>query len=76
MIEHTIGQQIVLGQHLSDWPEDKTFTDILLTIIDGDKDSVISIWEPFCEWDKEFFVDHIYDLSRAIDAAIKEITTP
>ena len=68
----TVGQEIVLGQHFSGHREDVTFEQVMQDLISGDEDT--DVWEPFCEWDENFFIQHCRDLARAIDKTILEAT--
>jgi hypothetical protein len=65
------GQDIALRMHLSDYPDDASFEQVLMMLEDDENDEV-GIWYPFEEWDTEAFIDHLTKLSNAIDAAVIE----
>lgn len=65
------GQEIVLRQHLADYPEDVSFEHICAMIEDGDDE--VSVWVYFEEWDVNTFVEHITRLAHNIDRVIVEV---
>jgi hypothetical protein len=65
----TAGQYIVLQHHLSGFPDDKSFKEIL-DMIDSYDDEV-SIWEALEEWDRDDLVDHIAGIAQDIDKEIE-----
>jgi len=64
------GQEIVLRQHLADYPDDATFEQVCM-MLEDDSDEV-SIWVYFEDWDIQAFISHITKLANAIDAAVIE----
>lgn len=62
------GQEIVLRNHLADYPEDATFQDVMYMLEDEKEE--VSIWAPFEEWNKIDFIRHLEILANDIDKAV------
>jgi len=69
----TIGQQIALGQHLSEYPDDKSFNQIMEMLINSEDDDSVGVWTLFEDLDIKEFVSHLIDLSQMIDNEINII---
>jgi hypothetical protein len=66
MNQLTKGQYIALQHTLTEFPENKSFDEILLAIFEESEE--ILIWEPFENFDKDRIVNHIVNLSEDIDS--------
>lgn len=64
------GQLIALNYHLTAFPEDVTFGEVI-SMMQYESKKVIK-WCPFDEWDIEALTYHISSLAKAIDRAIVE----
>lgn len=67
----TQGEMIVLNHHLTEWPDDTSFADILNLI--HNQDESVSVWEPFNEWDSEYFMTHIKHIADSINIAFNKV---
>lgn len=56
---------VALGQYLSDYPDDKTYEEVLDLILAEDES--ISIWEPFENYDPEWIVENIESLKQTLE---------
>lgn len=62
------GQEIVLNHHLTEYPTELQFDDILY-MIENDSDH-ITIWAPFEDWEIEMLTKSLRYLSSEIDRRI------
>jgi hypothetical protein len=66
-------EQFVLGQFLSDYPDDTSYHDVLDFIYEED-DSVV-IWEPFEDYSPTQVVEHIEGMVLSMNCWFKEEIT-
>ena len=70
MQNKTPAQTVALGQFLSEYPHDATFSEVL-ELIENKADSV-TIWEPFEYWPPEDVTAQIEDLRYNVEKAIQQ----
>ena len=65
----TKGQEIALQNHLTFYPSDKNFIEIINMLRDDHED--VGMWEHFVEWNIYEFCKHLIILSDQIDSALE-----
>ena len=58
-------EEFVLGNTLSQWPDNKTYIEIL-QLIDEDNEDIV-IWEPFSYYPTASLIDHIESMLESLE---------